>query len=486
MKKSLQSLILLLMPMVSIAQDFQFLSDIEAAYENFSEKSISTRRFKHADIEPLLLDLNRKTFDVKVAGESLEGRNIYLVKAGDGPVKVLLWSQMHGDETTATRVLLDLFNFLSEGKPFLKEKKMILDQLTLYFIPMLNPDGAEQFQRRNAMGIDINRDALRLQSPEAQLLKHVRDSLQPDFGFNLHDQNTATSAGNTGNPATLSFLAPAYNEEKETNEVRKKAMQVIVQLNAIAQKYIPGHVGRYDDSFEPRAFGDNIQKWGTSAILIECGGYPGDREKQYIRKVHLLALLGALQGIGNGSYKEADANKYFAIPENSRRHYDLLVKNGQLEQNGTWRTLDLAIRLKESNRPDLSNYDLTGYIDDMGDMSGYYGYAEIEANGMKIKQAKVYPEVFSSAAAVPREKSDEWLKEGYGYLVLENIPDAEFTDLPFNLIKEGDQPDDDISYYSPATFVIEENKKVKYTVVNGMVYNVQTGENRIRNGVVER
>ncbi|MDZ7613027.1 MAG: hypothetical protein U5K51_04450 [Flavobacteriaceae bacterium] len=46
-------------------------------------------------------------------------------------------------------------------------------------------------------------------------------------------------------------------------------MKVIVEIDKVVQQYAPGQTGRYDDEFEPRAFGDNIQKWGTSAILIE-------------------------------------------------------------------------------------------------------------------------------------------------------------------------------------------------------------------------
>ena len=38
--------------------------------------------------------------------------------------------------------------------------KRILSALTLYVVPMLNPDGAERYQRRNAQNIDLNRDAL--------------------------------------------------------------------------------------------------------------------------------------------------------------------------------------------------------------------------------------------------------------------------------------------------------------------------------------
>ncbi len=486
MKRAAYLFLASLLSCQSIAQPDDFLKNVEAAYNDFSEKSITVRRFKHSNVEPLLLDLKGKPgFTVNKAGQSTEGRNIYLVKTGTGPVKVLLWSQMHGDETTATRVLLDLFNFLSDKSTFTKEKEELLKGVTLYFIPMLNPDGAEQFQRRNALGIDINRDALRLQSPESRLLKHVRDSLNPDFGFNLHDQNPTTSAGSTGKPASLSFLAPAYNVAKDINESRTRALQVIVQLNKLVQNYLPGHTGRYDDTFEPRAFGDNIQKWGTSTILIECGSYPNDPEKQVIRKAHFLALLGTLQSIGNGSYKNLDRNDYFKIPENGHYFTDLLVKNGQVELEGAWYTMDLAIRLRETTRSDLRTFDVSGTIDDTGDMSVYFGYDEIDANGMKILPGRVYPETFETIASIPSSKIEGWLKEGYTYLKVTN-PKGRFTDLPINIISASISPDKNVSLGDPATFIVVDGDKVVYSVVNGMVYITDTGSNEIRNGIITR
>ena len=152
-------------------------------------------------------------------------------------------------------------------------RESLLRELQIVFIPMLNPDGAERFQRRNALGVDLNRDALRLQSPEAQLLKAKRDELSADWGFNLHDQSRYYAAGNHPRTAAISVLAPAYNYEKEVNAVRERSMRMIGQMNAVLQAYIPGQVARYNDDFEPRAFGDNIQKWGTSTILIESVSY---------------------------------------------------------------------------------------------------------------------------------------------------------------------------------------------------------------------
>ena len=254
-------------------------NELYATYEQYKEPSLQKRRIKHHQIQPLIqrFDANPK-FEVQKVGESIEGRDLKLISVGSGSTNIFLWSQMHGNEPTATQAIFDILNFL-DAPQFKKEKREILSKLKLHFLPMLNPDGAEVYQRRNALGIDINRDALRLQSPEGRTLKRIRDSLDAKFGFNLHDQSTYYNAELTNKPATISYLATAYNYEKDINEVRSNAMKVIVYMNEIIQKYAPGQVGRYSDDFEPRAFGDNIAKWGTSLILIESGGYTNDVEK---------------------------------------------------------------------------------------------------------------------------------------------------------------------------------------------------------------
>ncbi len=261
------------------AQDFT--NQLMEQYPNFKQSGIEHRRFKHSDLLVHLDRLPAMGFEVTQLGESYQGRSIHLVSIGHGSQTVLLWSQMHGNEATATMAMLDIFNYLGQSEA--ESVAQLLDRLTLYFIPMLNPDGAELFQRRTSQDIDMNRDALSLQCPESRLLKEVRDRLQADFGFNLHDQNIYYNVGSSAKSATISFLAPAYNIDKEVNPQRANAMKIIALMNEGLQTIIPGQVGRYDDTFEPRAFGDNMQKWGTSTILIESGGLVNDPEKQFIR-----------------------------------------------------------------------------------------------------------------------------------------------------------------------------------------------------------
>ncbi|HRF41974.1 MAG TPA: M14 family zinc carboxypeptidase, partial [Saprospiraceae bacterium] len=264
--------------------DFSMYKALYDRHSAYKEPSITRQRFKHAAIAPLVQRL-QSPFQWSVDGKSIEGRNIYRVQYGNGPIKVLLWSQMHGDEPTATMALMDIFNFLSRSDEWDELRSRLRSELTLVFVPMLNPDGAERFERRNALGIDLNRDALRLQCPESQLLKRLRDELSAQWGFNLHDQGRFYGAGLGPKNAAMAFLAPAYNYEKEINDSRGNAMQLIAGLSAFLHEYIPGHIARYDDEFEPRAFGDNIQKWGTSTILIEAGVLPNDPEKQELRRL---------------------------------------------------------------------------------------------------------------------------------------------------------------------------------------------------------
>ncbi|NNJ88694.1 MAG: peptidase M14, partial [Eudoraea sp.] len=307
------------------SQESDITASLYESYDQYKEPLLNKRRIKHADIQELIIQhRNDPGLTIRKVGKSIEGRDLTLISMGSGTTDVFLWSQMHGNEPTATQAIFDILNFF-RSDDFVSEKEAILKSLTLHFLPMLNPDGAEVFKRENRLGIDINRDALRLQSPEGQTLKRVRDSLEADFGFNLHDQSTYYNAERTEKPATISYLAPAYNYEKEINERRGNAMKVIVFMNDIIQQYAPGQVGRYNDDFEPRAFGDNIQKWGTSTILIESGGYSGDPEKQEIRKLNYVSILSAIYSIAKENYKEIALEDYEKIPENDRKLFDLKI-----------------------------------------------------------------------------------------------------------------------------------------------------------------
>ena len=328
-----------------------------------------------------------------MATKSTEGRDIYLIKCGTGKTKVMLWSQMHGDEPTATMAIVDIFNFLENkannpkqviDPELVKLRTDLLKKCTFYFIPMLNPDGAEAWTRYTALGIDMNRDALGLQTPEGRLLKQLIFDLKPEFGFNLHDKHRRYSVGKSGNLATMSFLATAFNEAEDINPIRKRAIQVIVGMNQAVQEFIPNMVGRWSSEFEPRAFGDNIQKWGTSLILVESGGRKDDPEKQYIRKLNFVALLTGLQSIASDAFKKNNLKEYDKLPENSKAIFDLIIRNVTIKKGETIFKADLAINRTEKPVKGRDYFTSTSEIEEIGDMSVFFGTHEIEAEGLEI------------------------------------------------------------------------------------------------------
>jgi hypothetical protein len=299
---------------------------------------------------------------------------------------------MHGDEPTATAALFDLFSWLEGNDDGLDTvRQAIRENLHLTFLPMLNPDGAEVYQRRNALGIDLNRDALRQASPEARLLKGERDRLNADWGFNLHDQSTYYSAGFPAEKGCVaSILAPAYDWEKSINEQREDAMQMIALMNDLWQDEVPGQIGRYNDDFEPRAFGDNLQKWGTRTILIESGGYANDPEKQEIRRLNVLGLITGLYGIATGGQEAYSIDDYWAIPENqSNGIHDLKLVGGTVVRPDGEYLMDIGFRRSESSlAPDYREYSSRSYISDLGDLHTFGAFETVEAEGLKIHLGK--------------------------------------------------------------------------------------------------
>lgn len=471
------------------AQDQEFASRLNGSYDLYRENRLNDRRFKHGDIQGMIRELDgRKGISVNPAGRSIQGRSLSLISLGEGPIQVFLWSQMHGDEPTATQAIFDILNFFM-GNGFPSEKQDILQACTLHFLPMLNPDGAERFTRRNALGIDINRDARRLQSPEGQTLKRVRDSLKADFGFNLHDQSTYYNAYLTSKPATLSFLAPAYNYEKQINPVREAAMQLIVAMDRVIQKWAPGQVARYDDAFEPRAFGDNIQSWGTSTILIESGGYPNDVEKQEIRKLNYIAILTALREIATGEYKRIPVAEYGGIPENDRKLFDLLVRNATYTLEGKPYILDIGIHRYEVDKDDHNQFYNSSRVSDQGDLSTFYGYETLDASGYTIVPGKVYPQTLTTLADLGNLDPIALLRQGYTYVKVAKIPKGS-TDVPHPINAVAPSytlpTEFKLSVGMNPTFMLLRDGKHRYAVVNGFLIDLETGTGHFKNGMVYR
>ncbi len=385
-------------------------------YEKFRENMLSCERIIHSDVAKLLerIAMN-KSFHVEELGKSVEEREIFSVSFGVGKTKILAWSQMHGDEPTATAAIFDLINFFSSDDSFNKLRNGLLDNITFHFIPIVNPDGAELYQRENTFNIDINRDALRLESYESKILWEYAEKIKPDFGFNMHDQNSYYTAGRTINHSTISLLAPPTDHVKSINYTREKSMQVILKIYDALNNFIPGQIARYNDDYEPRAFGNNFAKNGISSILIESGFQKDDPNKEFVRKLNFVALLSAFKSISDKDFEKTDYTKYFSIPENEELLFDLLLRNITLAHHEKKFKIDIGINRKKSWDTKTQKFFYKGTIAELGDLSIFHGIEEYDMNGYQV----------SSAHKLAVDESADFILEGNIILKIEN---GSFTD----------------------------------------------------------
>lgn len=340
---------------------------------------------KHPLIKELIINLKSTGFfEVSEIGKSIQEREIYCIKIGKGETKVLLWSQMHGDEPTATMSLFDLLNFFIASDGYDSFRNEILENLTLYVVPMLNPDGAEIFTRENAINIDLNRDYIRTESPEAKILKQLQKEIKPQFGFNLHDQDSYYSPGNSYKSTAMSFLAPPQDYSNEITPVRQEAIRVISGIINILHNYIPGHIARYKDEHEPRSFGDNFILNGTSSILIESGYWESDENKFFIRKLNFIALISALKIISTGEYKLFEDKTYFDTPVNVESFFDLLIKDVTIIKNSKSYQVDIGIIRKREFDINSNGYRIKSFIEEVGDLSFSNAHEVFSGNGLLL------------------------------------------------------------------------------------------------------
>ena len=350
-------------------------------------------KYIHLETILLLLDAYKSVFEISEIGRSVEQRCIFQVKIGTGKTKILIWSQMHGNETTTTKGLFDFFNFLATDNEIANQIKK---NYTLFCIPILNPDGAFVYTRENANKVDLNRDAFLASQPEMKLLRSIYEALQPDYCYNLHDQRTIFGTEGFNLPATISFLAPAYNDEREYNEVRMKAVTVINKMNKALQKYIPNQVGRFDDSYNVNCIGDFFTTSSTPTILFEAGYFQNDYNREESRKYFFIALLNSFELTENNALGIGDLDDYLRIPQNNKTFFDFIYKNVKIIVNKVEIIINFAAQYQEVLIADEINFEAV--ISKISDLDNFSGHVEYDCKAMLFSSyGKNFPEIGAKA-----------------------------------------------------------------------------------------
>ena len=342
--------------------------DLEQLFDQNKEQTLQGRYITLDSIESLLQKLNTNN-QLEIIGKSVLEKPIYKYQMGTGKTKILLWSQMHGNESTTTKGLFDFINVLRNGSELAKN---LLESFTFCCIPMLNPDGAKLYTRVNANNIDLNRDSQDLSQPESRVLRATFESFKPDFCFNLHDQRTIFGVSDTGKPATVSFLAPAYNEAREVNDSRLKAINLIAGINKVLQQYIPGQVGRFDDSFNINCIGDTFQYLGVPTVLFEAGHFPKDYDREVTRKYIFMALVSSFEILNENVIVVNKFDDYLSIPQNKVVFYDFIYKNVKINYDGIEIITNFASQYKEELIEDKLCFN--AYIAKIGELEDYFGH----------------------------------------------------------------------------------------------------------------
>jgi len=100
---------------------------------------------------PDIPDVIESESQSEILGYSLRNRPIELITLGSGPDTVLIIATIHGNEDAGTPLVYKLIDRLNE-------QPMLLDGRTVLIMPVVNPDGRALRTRRNAAGIDLNRN----------------------------------------------------------------------------------------------------------------------------------------------------------------------------------------------------------------------------------------------------------------------------------------------------------------------------------------
>jgi hypothetical protein len=332
----------------------------------YSDNLCNLSNDKFLSLDKIQKHLNKfKCFSRNVIGKSVNGLPIYSFKVGTGKIKILIWSQMHGNETTSTKAVLDLLNTFNNECCY-----ELNDNLSIYIIPVLNPDGALNYTRENLNKVDLNRDAISLSQPESRALNDYFNKIQPDYCFNMHDQRTIYGCDNNKLPTCLSFLSPSYDMKSSVNNTRKKSMNIIEAIYNNYSSDISNMICLYDDTYNENCFGDKFQKSGSSTVLFESGFFSNDYLRIKTRKyIYISLFISLFHIIYPLNYKK----QYSEISKNKNIFFDIIINV---------KSFDIGLNYKEVLISD--KIEFYAIVDFIGDLSRYESHKKLNISDLRF------------------------------------------------------------------------------------------------------
>ncbi|WP_193064613.1 M14 family zinc carboxypeptidase [Oceanobacillus oncorhynchi] len=284
-------------------------------------------------------DSKQSQMELEVIGQSMKGRDLYLVKYISNPENptILFLTQQHGNEQLTTEGTLEFIKHLGTGKT-----KGVLDNVNVLIVPMLNPDGAmgdvdfdlddyiasgdRHLTRYNAAGEDLNRDHVNKVFPETQALhNNVLRAYDIDYMIDLHHQGA--NSERDGELVSGSILYPT-TENADPEVVHKSK-----QLGAVVFDKIDstgwGHLGKYNGGSAETISRNGISvEYGISTLLFEMRGMSdhsnesailGQKSNGYLIKQTVNTLDAAVRAISDGSINNKDVSFWDTLPTQSTR-----------------------------------------------------------------------------------------------------------------------------------------------------------------------
>ncbi|WP_249870025.1 M14 family zinc carboxypeptidase [Oceanobacillus saliphilus] len=273
-------------------------------------------------------DIKQEQMELEVIGQSVKGRDLYLVKYISDPDNptILYLTQQHGNEQLTTEGTLEFIKHLGTGKT-----KGILDGVNILIVPMLNPDGAmgdvnfslddyiasgdRNLTRYNANEVDLNRDHIDRIQPETQALHHnVLGQYDVDYMIDLHHQGAQSERD--GELVSGSILYPTT--ENADPEVVHKSKQLGAVIFDEIEPTGWGHLGKYNGGSAETISRNGIAvEYGISTLLFEMRGMSdhfyesyvlGQKSNGYLIKQTVNTLTATAEAISDGTIEEKDVS----------------------------------------------------------------------------------------------------------------------------------------------------------------------------------